>query len=853
MTAIALRSLATRRLRAALTSIAVLLGVAMVAGTLIETDQITSAFERITRQSVSRIDVVVTPEESFSAAFNSEPQTLDADLVRRIRAVDGVAGANGELTAFGQMIVDGEPVETFGAPPLVFSDAPDRFDPSTIVDGRDPSGPGEASILAVNAADHDISVGDTIGVATARGERQVEVVGTFEFGDGGSSLGGATGVELTREQVWSWFDLSGEYTSIGVIADEGVAPDALSDRVDAALGGDAKVQTADQSADEAAAEINDQIGSFLTPALLALAGAAVLVGAFIIFNTFSITVAQRTREFAMLRALGATRGQVLAGVAFEALLIGVAASLVGLVAGIGISKLLNSLFDAVGFGIPRTGLILEARTIAVALVVGIGTTLLAALLPALRAMRVAPIVAMAGTQARPSGRARRATQLAAAVLLLGGAALTATGLFGDGAAASRLGAMGGGAIAIFIGAALSSRYVIRPLADLIGWPIERIFRTPGRLARENAERNPGRTAVTSAALMVGIGLVVFVAVFAAGLKSSFGSQIEQLVKADVVVYGQGFQPLPRRAADRVAAVDGVAASLPLAWDQVEVNGRPSNALTDIAIGADTSTLLDVYEFEWLDGDDALVSGLGPGEVLIEEQFAAANEIAVGDTYEVETPSGGTGSLTAVGEYRDPTILQGTIVTEGTLRSISPVTDPITVLVAADPGADVATVQSEIERATSEFPTLEVQDRAEYEDAIGAQLDQIVYMLYALLAMSVVISLFGIANSLFLSIHERTGELGVLRAIGATREQIRRVIRYESVITSVIGGLLGTVIGVAFAAVVIASLSNLGLGFALPVGQLMAFMALAIVVGVVGSIGPARRASRVDVLEAIGHE
>lgn len=853
MTLVALRSLAARRLRTALTSIAVLLGVAMVVGTFVETDQITTAFERITKQSVSKIDVIITPEEAFSASFAAEPQTLDSSLERRIRTLDGVAHASGELTAFGQMIVDGEPVETFGAPPLVISDTPERFDPTTNVEGHDPDGPGEASILAQNAADQGIEIGDTIGVATARGEKQVTVVGTFDYGKDGASLGGTTAIELTRDQLWRWFDRRGEFTSIGVVAEDGVEAGVLAERISAELGGSVEVETADQSAEEAAEEINDQIGSFLTPALLALAGAAVFVGAFIIFNTFSITVAQRTREFAMLRALGSTRGQILATVAFEALMIGIAASAAGLAAGIGIAKLLNALFGAAGFGIPMSGLIIETRTVVIALAVGIGTTLLAALVPAVRATRVAPVVAMAGGAPRPSRRARLAAHVAAAAFLLGGVVLTLAGLFGEGAATSKLSAIGGGAIAIFIGVALSARYLIRPLAGLIGWPIERIFNTPGRLARKNAERNPGRTAVTSAALMVGIGLVVFVAVFAAGLKSSIASQIDNLVKADLIVYGQGFTSFPARAADEIGRVDGVEATLPLTYDELEVNGAESNVTTDVMIAADFEQLGDVYAFDWLDGDDALLADIGRNETLIEEQFAKAHDLEVGDSYDVETPSGGTATLTAVGEYRDPTILQGTMSTRETLAGVSSARDPITVLVAVAPGADVDAVQTTVEAATSAYPNLEIQNRAEYKDALDARLDQVVYLLYALLAMSVIISLFGIANSLFLSIHERTGELGVLRAIGSTREQLRSVIRYESVITSLIGGLLGTTVGVGLAALVIASLGNLGLRFSLPIAQLLIFLAIAVLVGVIGSIAPARRASRVDVLEAIAQQ
>jgi putative ABC transport system permease protein len=344
--------------------------------------------------------------------------------------------------------------------------------------------------------------------------------------------------------------------------------------------------------------------------------------------------------------------------------------------------------------------------------------------------------------------------------------------------------------------------------------------------------------------------VVFVAVFAAGLKSSFTSQIDDLVKADIFVYGQNFQPLPARTAAEIDDVDGVRATVPQLFDQLEVNGEKSNGAYDLLIGIDPARLTDVYSFDWLEGDDSIVAGLGPGEVLVEEQFAEAHGLEVGDTYEAVTPSGGHATLTAVAIYRDPTILQGSLASLETLRSISPARDPIGLLVALDDGADLASVQAAIEEALAEFPTAQVENRAEYQDTLAAQLDQIVYLLYALLAMSVLISLFGIANSLFLSIHERTSELGVLRAIGTTAGQVRRMVRYESVITAVIGGVLGICLGIAFAWLLIESLSEFDLELSIPVGQLAAFLLLSVIVGVIGSIAPARRASRVDVLAAI---
>jgi putative ABC transport system permease protein len=854
MTRLALRGLAARKLRTALSAVAVVLGVAMVVGTYVLTDQITAAFEDLSAESVEGIDVVVTPEESFTASFASEAPTLDASLANRVRDVDGVASAEGQLTALGSLVVDGEVVETFGAPGLVVADASEEFDPSETVAGRDPRAPREAGILEQNAEREGIEVGDRVGVATRRGVRPVTIVGIFAFGEGGSSLGGTTVVELPRAEMQRWFGLEGRLSSISVIAEPGFQPAELAGRLTEALPSSARAQTADENAEESADEINDQIGAFLTPALLALAGAAVLVGGLMIFNTFSITVAQRVREFAMLRAVGATRGQVLASVVGEAMAIGVLASAVGIAAGIGLARLFRSLFEAAGFGIPHSDAVLEPRTLVIAVAVGIGVTMLAALVPAIRATRVAPVAALAATAVRGSRRSRRIAAIVSVAMLLGGIALASQGLFGSGPATARLAAIAGGTVAIFVGIALSARYVVRPLAAVVGYPIELAFHTAGRLARENAIRNPGRTALTSAALMVGLGLVVFVAVFAAGLKSSFASQIDQLVKAEIFIYGgQGFQPIPGRTRTVVEGVPGVAAAVANLFDQVEVNGEGSNIAYDVLIGADTDELDQVYTFEWIEGDDALVGALGQGDVLIEEQFSLAHDLGVGDTYSVETPSGGRGTLEAVGIYRDPTILQGSIATIGTLRSVSPARDPIAVMLAVDDEADAATVEAEVERALRPFPAVEVESKAAYEQTIEGQLDQIVYLLYALLAMSVVISLFGIANALFLSIHERTRELGVLRAIGATRTQIRRVIRYESVITSVIGGLLGTLVGIAFAWLVIVSLSEFGLRLSLPLGQLAIFMALAVIVGIVGAIAPARRASRVDVLDAIHQE
>jgi putative ABC transport system permease protein len=852
MTSLALRGLAARKLRSALTATAILLGVAMIAGTYVLTDQIRNAFEDIQSQAVEGIDVVISPKEAFGADFTQQ-QTIDEALVDEVARVDGVAAAHGQVVANGRLVVDGEVADTAGAPSFVFGTAPERFSPIEPLAGRQPRAVGELSVLEQTADRESLDVGDRVGLATRHGVRLFEVVGVFSFGEGGSSLGGTSMVTIPSEQVQELYDYQDEVSSIEVIASGATTPEDLSRRLRGVVPGSLKVQTAEQNAQESADEVNDQIGGFLTPALLAFAGAALLVGAFIIFNTFSITVAQRTREFAVLRSLGATRGQVLGAMLVEALALGAVASVLGIALGVGFARLLSVLFDALGFGIPRSGVVLEPRTIVVSLAVGLVVTSVAALAPAVRATRVPPVAAMAEIAPVPGRVARRVRAVTTALAALLGAGLLVQGLFGSGPATSRLAAVGGGAVLTFVAVALSARYVAKPLASAIGLPIERIFRVPGHLARENAMRNPARTAITSAALMVGVGLVVFVAVFTAGVKSTFSGQLDELVKADVFVFAEAYEPIPADTGRAVAAVPGVTQVASVLFDQVEVDGRKSNVAYDTMTAIEPDALRATYAFEWVDGDDDVLAGLSRNEALIEEQFAKAHGLGVGDGYRVRTPSGGRAWMHVSAIYRDPTILQGTVVTPETLQLISPAKDPYGLFVSVADSADAARVQAGVEKALADFPTAQVEDRAEYKQSIEDQLNQIVFLLYALLAMSVVISLFGIANSLFLSIHERTREFGLLRAVGATTAQVRRVVRYESVITAVIGGLLGTVVGIAFAWVTTRSLSEWDVSFSVPLAQLLLIALLAVVVGILGAVGPARRGAHIDVMAAIRYE
>ncbi len=850
MIALALRSLAQRRLRSALTGLAVLLGVAMTAGTYVQTDRIHAAFADIAATGNQGTDVRVSARSAFDSDLGGISQ-IPARWLDRVRATPGVAQADGELVQPGSLVIDGKAVLPQFAPSIVLSVVAPPFSPMRYVDGRAPAHAHEVAVDADLAARQHLRLGRTVHVSTRYGTRRARLVGVARYGDA-ASIGGATLIVATRGTVERWYRSEGRLTGIVARAEAGVTPSQLATRIRGALPATARVQTGEQSTRDVTRQ-TDEAMAFLSPALLTLAGAALLVGAFIIFNTFSITVAQRTREFGLLRALGATRRQLLAAVALEALVIGVVASILGLFAGLGIAAGMGALFDAAGMGIPAGGVHLATRTVTVALTVGIGVTLLAALIPALRATRIAPVAAMRVDPAPRARRSRRAPVIAGALALLGLLGLL-QGLFGGGPAFGRLGGLAGGAVLLFLAAALAARWIVEPIAGALGLPLERLFAEPGRLARENAMRNPARTASTAAALMVGLGLVVFVAVFAAGLKSSIGGSLDQLVRANVIVSASGVQTVPAGARPAIANVPGVRGVVADYGDRIQVNGAKVNTLTDTVDGVDASQLLDVYRPHWLHGaSDRVVAGLHGRGALVEEQFAKTHRIEVGDSFVVQTPIGRRAKLRAIAEFRDPQILQGVVVGAPTFRRLSTMHDPFAYFLAAGPGISDESLRARVETALEPFPSATARTNAGYRAMVGANVDRIVYLLYALLAMSLVISLFGIVNSLFLSIHERTREFGLLRAVGATQRQVRRVVRYESVITAVIGALLGTVVGIVFAALATAALGDLGLGFSLPVLQLLVFLALAVVVGIAGAALPARRAAGVDVLAAMREE
>lgn len=851
MPGLVLRGLATRKLRSALTAIAILLGVTMISGTLVLTDQIDRAFVQIFQAGNAKIDVVIKQKPPFENVQSNV--YLDAKIVDQVRAVDGVKTAEPFIQAEGYLIANGESLNsTGGAPSFVFSNLPQDLNPYTPIEGRLPTASGEVAVAKEIAEKGKVQVGSRQQLATQDGIKDVTVVGILQYGNGDTSLGGSTTVLAPLVDVQQWWALEGQASYIYVKAQDGVSQSELKDRIRSALPQpDLIVQTGREDADEQASILNNLIGKIIRYALLAFAGVAILVGAFIIYNTFSITVAQRTREFAMLRTIGASRRQILASVIGEAFLIGLIASVAGILLGLGLAWGLGKLFAAVGFGLPATGLILSWQTVVVCLAVGIGITVLASIFPALRATRIAPIAALREGATLPVGRFARLTPVIAVIIGIVGGAGMAYGLISSGSTSGRLVTLAGGAVLIFLAVAMLSRYIVRPVVGVLGRPIGMVAGGVGRIASENAARNPARTAVTAAALMIGIGLVVFVTIFVGGIRESFTGAIDSSLKSELTVSARGFGgTLPAGVTAAVADLPGVQVASPVGGTAVQV-GTGAYAL----IGVDPATLPDVYAFDWSSGSDALLGTLGADRALVEDSIATTLKVKPGDSIKVLSINGKSATFTVAGTYVDPTILNGIVVNQPALVPLlqSNATGLNTVFIKEDPGADPAAVQASVEEALAQYPTAQVQSNQEQKDQAASGVNTILVIFYALLALSVVISLFGIVNTLVLSIFERTREIGMLRAVGTTRRQLRAMIRWEAVITSIIGGVLGVLLGILFGWAVCKGLESDGLVFVFPTAQIAIFLVLSIVAGVLAAILPARRAAKLDVLAALSYE
>jgi putative ABC transport system permease protein len=849
LTSLGLKSLWARKVRALGTTFAVVIGVAFVAGSFVLTDTIFAAFDEIFSESLSGTSVVVTAQNPVEQD-NGEVPTIGAPLLPRIQRTPGVKLAAGAIfTPGGFFDSAGEKIGNKFAPKFISSTLPGELESLTYVDGHRPRGPTEASIDKAAADSSGLELGEKIGLIGQGSLREFRLVGFTQLGS--ASFGGASIAQVTLPVAQALTHKRGRFDQISVAAADGVSPALLKRRIKAETPAGVKVETGTESADRGSEEIRDNLG-FLQTFLLVFGFIAVFVGSFLIFNTFSITVAQRVSEFGMLRTLGASRGQILTTVMVEAFVIGLLGAVIGIGGGFLIAQLLSALLKAFEIDLPTTSLVMESRTIVVSLVVGVAVTLVSSLIPALRSTRVPPIAALHAFVPTPSRR-RRLLYLALAILLgATGLAMVLIGLFGNAGAGLAAGLMGAGVVVVVIAVSLFSPRLVPPLATFAGWPLERLRRLIGRLARENAQRNPSRTAVTAAALMIGVALVAFVIVFAAGLKSSVAQVVDENFAGGLVVQNSdGFSPIPNGTATAARKVPGVELVATIRSAQAKLVGNGAGA----RISAPTPDIERAVEVEWKQGGPEALRNLADDQAIVADSFASGNGLEVGDRFRLLSQTRKRPSFEVVGEFSSKLGVFGSVlITQPALAREFGQTQNTTDFVETAADADAATVQKQLTTVVeAAFPIAEVLNQQELKESREDQVQELVNLILALLLLAIVISLFGIANTLALSIHERTRELGMLRAVGMSRRQVRTMIRYEAVITALIGAILGMGLGIVFAALIAQPLRDEGFTLSYPVGSMVALLVVAAFAGVLAAIVPARRASRLDVLESLQYE
>ncbi len=835
------RSLAAHKLRLAFSGLAVVLGVAFVGGTMIFTDTLDRTFTALFESTSA--DVGVRPAAAFEQGTTGPGGTtvhLPSTLVDRVRSVDGVAAAEGYVQTEGVYVLDraGEVLDTGGAPGVGVSwTAEPRLSPSELTDGRAPERDGEVALDAGTADEAGYAVGDRVTLLTPGPRVDATVVGVFTFGEDG----GLAGASLTAFDVATAQQLTGlgdGFTGIRVDAAEGVGHAALRDRVAAVVGDGYDVQTAQQQADEQSAALEEGL-SFITVLLTAFAVIALFVGSFIILNTFSMLVAQRTRELALLRALGASRGQVTRSVLVEAAVLGVVGATLGLAGGFGIATGLRALFGS--FGLTLDGdLVLSAGTVGWSYAVGVGVTVVAAWVPARRAARTPPVAAMREDHVAVERSLRRRAAVGLVLAAVAAGALTGSVVAEDGDAPALVGA---GALALVLGAVALSPVLARPFARLLGAPLPRLAGTAGRLARDNAQRNPRRTAATASALMVGLTLVTGFGILGASANASVDALVDGALRADYVVSTAVGQPFTPEVAERLRQLDEVDAVLQERFTQVQLDGQAT-----FAAAVDAATLDRGLTLEYRSGGSAGLAGRG---VLVDEPTAQARGWEVGDTVAAVSAGGQTAELTVGGVFAANQAVGSVVLSLETDAALGgQALDRYVYVVLAD-GTDAAAARAAVEGVVDAYPVVSLKDRDEFAGEQKAQVDQVLLLINALLVLSVVIAVLGIVNTLAMSVLERTREIGLLRAVGMGRRQLRRTVRLEAVLISVYGSVLGVALGLVLGTALTRSLADQGIGeLVVPGARVAGFLLLGALIGVVAAAWPARRAARMPVLDAV---
>ncbi|MGH9027148.1 MAG: ABC transporter permease [Acidimicrobiia bacterium] len=855
MTSLAIKELWAHKRRVLGMFFAVFLGVAFLSGTLALGDTMRANFDTLFSEANANTDVVVrraTEINTDAGESGAQRGLIDETLVGEIAAVDGVAAAAPFVQGIGQLIgEDGDRIGGNGPPTIAgnWIEDPD-LNPYRLAEGRAPEAGNEVVINRGAADDGGLAIGDTTTVQTSV-PVEVEIVGISTFGDE-DGLGPTTFTAFTLEAAQEHVTgRPGMVTSISVQADDGVSQDELVERVQPVLPDDFEAITGTELTAENVEQINNDFLDMFTTFLAVFGGVAILVGTFSIQNTFSILVAQRGREAALLRAIGAGQGQVLTSVVLEALVIGAVASLAGLFGGLGIATLLKALLAAFGFGVPAGGLVFDASTAVTGLGVGIAVTLIASAVPAYKASRAAPLAALREVEVDRTGTSvlRAVTGLA---LAAGGIAVVLAAVVGD--RDDPLPLAGLGSLLLIVGAVVFGPVVSRSAAAVLGAPLAALRGVVGSLARQNAMRNPRRTSGAASALMIGVGVVTLFTVFAASLKASIDDSLSRSFTGDLVVTtgqfgGSGLSPQLTRNVTELPEVSTVVA---LGETRVLVD----DATKDVTI-TDTALLDDVADLRVTDG---ALADLDSRELAVSDEVADDEAWRVGTSVPVTFADGTTSDYTIGAVYGDSTITGDYVLPRtGATEHLSQSLDSA-VLIGLASGVPLNDGKDAVEAAVEPYGAPDVQDRDQYVDSIAGNVDTLLGLVYVMLALAVVIALLGISNTLSLSIYERRRELGLLRAVGQTRRQLRAMIRWESVIVALFGTLGGLALGVFLGWALVQTAASATGGpfgeigtFAAPPVQLLVVLIVGAAAGMLAAIRPARRAARLDALQAIASQ